>query len=302
MNESSVDTVRRAACIGTGTIGSGWAALFLARGLRVSAWDPAPDAAASLARSIESAWSKLERLGLAEGASPERLVFTPSLAEAVADAEFIQESAPDDEALKIRLVAEIDAASPPAAVIASSSSRFLPTRIASACRHPERVIVGHPFVPAYLVPLVEVVGGERTSQSVMTRAAAFYAHLGKRPLELKKEIEAYVANRLQHALFEEALRLVDAGVCDYDDIDRAVTWGPGFRWAVIGPMLHRHLGGGKGGVRHMIEHFGWRGAPGKEREFIDAVETRWGHVSIEALESWRDDNLIAMIEHLEPPP
>lgn len=302
MNDTSADAIRRVACIGTGTIGSGWAALFLARGLDVTAWDPAPNAAGLLAESIEAAWDKLARLGLADGASPERLAFAPSLADAVADAEFVQESAPDDEPLKIRLVADIDLACPAGAVIASSSSRFLPSRIASACRHPERVIVGHPFVPAYLVPLVEVVGAAGTEEAVMARAVTFYARMGKRPLRLKKEIEAYVANRLQHALFEEALRLVEAGVCDYDDIDRAVTWGPGFRWAVIGPVLHRHLGGGKGGVRHMIEHFGWRGTPGTESTFIDAVETRWGHVSMGDLESWRDDNLIALLEHLEPPP
>jgi carnitine 3-dehydrogenase len=302
MNDDYVEAARRVACVGTGTIGSGWAALFLARGLDVTAWDPAPDAAASLAASINRAWPKLARLGLAEGASPERLVFAPSLAEAVADAEFVQESAPDDEPLKIRLLAEIDASCPAEAVIASSSSRFLPSRIASDCRHPERVIVGHPFVPAYLVPLVEVVGGERTDEAVMAGAVAFYARVGKRPLRLKKEVEAYVANRLQHVLLEEGLRLVEAGVCDYDDIDRAVTWGPGFRWPVVGPVLHRHLGGGKGGVRHMIEHFGWRGTPGTEQAFIEAIEARWGHVSIDALESWRDDNLIALLEHLEPPP
>ncbi|MDX1431162.1 MAG: 3-hydroxyacyl-CoA dehydrogenase NAD-binding domain-containing protein [Gammaproteobacteria bacterium] len=301
-SSSARPAIRRVACIGTGTIGSGWAALGLARGLDVAAWDPAPGAEAALAASIDGAWPKLARLGLTDGASRERLVFAPSLADAVAGADFVQESAPDDEALKIGLLAEIDSACPRAAVIASSSSRFLPTRLASSCRHPERVIVGHPFVPAYLVPLVEVVGGERTLPGVMTAAAAFYTRLGKRPLLLKKEIEAYVANRLQHAVFEEALRLVAAGVCDYDDIDRAVTWGPGLRWAVVGPVLHRHLGGGKGGVRHMIEHFGWRGAPGTEQAFIDAVEARWGHVSIDALESWRDDNLIAMLEHLEPPP
>jgi carnitine 3-dehydrogenase len=220
----------------------------------------------------------------------------------VAQADFIQESAPDDEALKIELIAQIDAACRTDVVISSSSSRFLPSRLASVCSHPERVIVGHPFVPAYLVPLVEVVGGSSTPLEILNWAVDFYRLVGKRPLKLKKEIEGYIANRLQAVIYLEALSLVEQGICDYADIDDAVTWGPGLRWALQGPLLGRHLGGGKGGIRHMIDHFGWEGVSGGEEAFIDAVERQWKHVSITELESWRDDNLLAILEGLTPPP
>lgn len=302
MTRANVGEVRRVACVGTGTIGSGWAAYFLARGLEVRATDPGPDARAKLHRAVQRAWPKLETLGLEPGAMIDRLHFSESLADTVADAEFIQESAPDNEDLKIELIARIDNACPSDTVIASSSSQFLPSRLAARCTHRQRVIVGHPFVPAYLIPLVEVVGGAETDGEVLDWAVAFYGMIGKRPLRLKNEIEGYIANRLQQAVFLEALNLVEKGVCDYSDIDDAVTWGPGFRWAVLGPVLHRHLGGGQGGVRHMLEQFGWSGAPGGEAGFIEAVERRWGHASIDELDSWRDDNLLAMLKHLKPPP
>ena len=302
MNTIKPQDVRRVACVGAGTIGSGWAAYFLSRGMEVTATDPAPNAETRLRSNIDEAWPKLERLGLSPGASQDQLRFTGDIERAVADADFIQESAPDNEALKIELIGQIDAVCRSDVVIASSSSKFLPSRVASGCKYPERVIVGHPFVPAYLVPLVEVVGGATTPMEILDWAVEFYRLVGKRPLKLKKEIEAYIANRLQYAIYLEALSLGEQGICDYADIDDAVPWGPGLRWAVQGPVLHRHLGGGKGGVRHMIDHFGWNGVPWGEGEFIDAGERRWGHVSIADLESWRDDNLLTMLEGLTPPP
>ncbi len=292
------DSVRTVACVGAGTIGAAWAAQFLARGLEVVATDPAPDAEAALRAGVARAWPALEALGLAEGASRDRLRFEGELARAVEGAELVQESAPDDEELKIDLVAEIDAACAPEVVIASSSSTFLPSRIGGRCTHPERVVVGHPFVPVYLVPLVEVVAGDDADPEAVDWAVRFYRWLGKHPLRLKREIAGYVANRLQRAIFDEALKLVEAGVCDYDDIDTAVVRGPGMRWAYSGPVLHRHLGGGLGGVRHMIDHFGWPGASGGEVAFIDAVEERWGRWSVEELERWRDANLLAMTRAL----
>jgi len=298
------EEVRRVACVGSGTIGAAWAAQFLARGLDVVATDPDPDAERRLRDGVARAWPALEALGLTTGASMDRLHFEPDLSRALHGAAFVQESAPDDEALKVALVEEIDAACPPEVVIASSSSTFLPSRIAGRAAHPERVLVGHPFVPVYLVPLVEVVAADAADPAAVDWAMRFYAHLGKHPLRLKREIEGYVANRLQRALFAEALRLVEAGVCDYDDIDTAVVYGPGMRWAYSGPVLHRHLGGGLGGVRRMIEHFGWSGAPGGEVAFIEAVEGRWGRWPIEELERWRDTNLLAMTRTLrrEPDP
>ena len=302
MARVEVNEVSRVACVGSGTIGGGWAALFLANGLDVIATAPAPNAETRLREDVARAWTRLERLGLAPGADPMRLRFTSDLADAVADAEFVQESAPDDEALKIDLIARIDAHCNPDIVIASSSSTFLPSRLSAKCAHPGRVTIGHPFVPSYLVPLVEVVGSAQTARGDLAWLAAFYQRLGKTTVTLKNEIEGYIANRLQRAVFDEASELVAAGICDWLDIETAVTAGPGFRWPLLGPVLHRHLGGGRGGVRHMIEHFGWRGHPDTRDAFIAAVEQRWGEVPMTALEDWRDEGLLAMLEHLAPAP
>jgi 3-hydroxyacyl-CoA dehydrogenase len=293
---------RHVACVGCGTIGAGWAALFLARGLDVSANDPAEGAERRLRERIRRIWPKLEALGLADEASPERLRFTDSVEACVDGAQFVQESAPDDEPLKVQLLARIDAACAPEVVIASSSSKFLPSRLGARCRHPRRVAIGHPFVPSYLVPLVEIVGAADADPDALAWLDAFYRHLGKTPITLKKEIEAYVANRLQFVLLEEAARLVADGVCDWMDVETAVTKGPGFRWPVQGPVLHRHLGGGPGGVRHMIAHFGWRAAPETMQPFIDTVDRRWGQVPMDDLEDWRDQNLLVLLRGLKDAP
>jgi len=302
MSRPSPEHTRRVACVGTGTIGAGWTALFLAHGLDVAASDPAPGAEATLRARVARIWPKLERLGLAEGASPERLRFTPQVEDCVADAQFVQESAPDDEALKVELLARIAGACPADTVIASSSSKFLPSRLGARCTDPSRIIVGHPFVPSYLVPLVEIVGGAEADPAVLAWADGFYRRVGKTPITLNKEIEAYVANRLQAVVLEEASRLVAAGVCDWMDVELAVTKGPGFRWPFQGPVLHRHLGGGPGGVRHMIAHFGWKGAPETRDAFIETVDRRWGEVPMEELEDWRDENMLMLLEGMTEAP
>lgn len=302
MTRPSFKDVRQVTCVGSGTIGAAWAACFLSRGIEVIATDSNPGAEAHLTNTIEAAWPKLAAIGLPKHADRSKIRFTTDMREAVSSADFVQESAPDNEELKIQLLAEISEFTPKDTIIASSSSTFVPSSLASRCSHPERVIVGHPFVPVYLVPLVEIVGGETVTDEVLDWAEGFYIELGKAPLRLKSEIEGYIANRLQRVVFEEALALVAGGVCNYDDIDKAVTMGPGLRWAIQGPMLHRHLGGGKGGVRHMIDHFGWPGEPGRETEFVEAIETRWGHATIDELEDWRDDNLLVMLKNLKPPP
>lgn len=296
MARPAPEMVKRVACVGTGTIGGGWVAYFLSRGLDVVACDPAPDARISLRERVDAAWPKLERLGLAEGASRERLRFEPDLAAAVGDAEFVQESVPDYEDLKREVFERLDAAAPADAVLSSSSSQFLPTRIASRCRRPERCIVGHPFTPSYLLPLVEVVGGERTDPAVLEWSVAFFEHLGKHALRLRDEIEYYVSNRLQKVVDEEIQRLVDAGVCNYAEADRAVVWGPGLRWAFMGPLLCRHLGGGRGGIRGAIAHFGWSGPEHRKAQAIEEVEEMTGHADMATLESWRDDHLLLMLQ------
>ena len=248
--------VRRVAVVGTGVIGGGWAAHFLRQGLDVTAHDPAPGAEDRLRRHVAQAWPALERLGLQPGASPDRLQFAPRLEEAVAEAEFVQESAPEDAAVKIKTLAAIDAASPPEAVIASSTSGFAMTRLQAACVHPERTVVGHPFNPPYLIPLVEVVGGERTDPTAVAWAAEFYNCQGKQALVMQRELPGFLANRLQEAVWREALHMVAAGEATVEEIDASMVYGPGLRWALMGPCLTFHLAGGAGGMGHMLDHFG----------------------------------------------
>ncbi len=248
----SVDHV---ACIGAGVIGSGWVAHFLARGYRVSAWDPAPDGEARMNRLVDAAWPALESLGLAPGAGRDRLRFAPSLAEAVGGAAFVQESAPDRLDLKVKLLAEIDAAAPPETVIASSTSGFGMTEMQAQSARPERLVVGHPFNPPYLVPLVEVVGGEKTAADAVDWACAFYEAAGKTAVKMTREVPGFIANRLQEALWYEALHMVAAGEATVEEIDTALTAGPGLRWAFMGPFLTFHLAGGEGGMGHMLDHW-----------------------------------------------
>jgi 3-hydroxyacyl-CoA dehydrogenase len=243
--------------VGTGVIGATWAAKFLAAGLDVVAWDPAPDAEARLRSTIDDCWPMLERIELAPGASPERVTMAPDPAAAAADAQFVQESGPEVEDLKVDLVAQLDAATPDDVVIASSSSGLLPSVIQSECRRqPSRVLVGHPFHPAHLVPLVEVVGGERTSSAAVDAAVDFYAAIGKRPIKVRAELPGHVTNRLQAALWREAYWLVASGAATVADIDTALSNGPGLRWALLGPFATQHLSGGPGGIAHVLEHLG----------------------------------------------
>ena len=245
------------AVIGTGVIGAGWAALFLARGRDVMAFDPALAAEQALRSAVEEAWPTLTRLGLADGASTDRLMFTSSAAEAVADAVFVQESGPERVELKQRLFAELDEAAPASTPIASSSSGLMPSQLQAMCaRHPERVLVGHPFNPAYLIPLVEVVPGQATDPRVVEVATELYTAMGKRPVMVRHEVPGHVANRLQAALWREAYSLVERGVATVADIDTAISYGPGLRWALLGPLVNQHLSGGDGGLAHVLEHLG----------------------------------------------
>jgi carnitine 3-dehydrogenase len=246
--------VRRVAVVGTGVIGASWAALFLAHGLDVVATDPAPGAEKRLRADVAAAWPTVAPV---EGASQDRLTFTPDPADAVAEADFVQENGPEREDVKHDLVAVLDGAARPDVVIASSSSGMLPTAIARGCpHHPERLLVGHPFNPPHLIPLVEVVPGERTSEDAIERALAFYSALGKRPIRLRQEVPGHVANRLQAALWQEAYSLVERGVATVADIDAAIANGPGLRWAILGPFANKHLSGGDGGLAHDLEHLG----------------------------------------------
>jgi 3-hydroxyacyl-CoA dehydrogenase len=246
--------IRRIALVGTGLIGSGWAAHYLARGFDVVATDPGPDAEAALRKFVDDAWGLLTRVGLAPGASRDRLRFTPVMREALRDADFVQESGPERPDFKVKLFADIDAATPVDSLIASSSSGITMDVMQSACVNPERCVVGHPFNPPHVVPLVEVVGGAMTSKAALEQAMEFYAAVGKKPILLRKALPGHVANRLQAALYREVAYLVQEDVLSVEDADAAVCYGPGLRWGVMGPTLQWHLGGGPGGIRHFMEH------------------------------------------------
>ena len=293
------ENVKQVTCVGVGTIGAGWAAYYLSRGYDVVATDPGPNAEENLHGAVSDAWPVVSELGLAKGASIDRLSFSSDLAEAVSNADFIQESAPDREELKIELFEQIGNSAPANTIIASSSSDFLPSRLASKCRNPERCIIGHPFAPSYLMPLVEVVGGEQTSAEVMVWAMDFYTHIGKKALRLKKEINSYIANRFQNVVLNEAISLVEQGICDFDDVDAAVSYGPGLRWAFAGPALCYHLGGGKGGAQAMADQFDFDGSEETWQNLLASIDRMTGGRDMDLLEQWRDHNLLMMLKRLK---
>ena len=246
--------IRRIAIVGTGVIGASWAAEFLARGFDVIATDPAPNAEANLRKYVDMAWPDLTALGLDKGASRDRLGFTPDLRKALGNADFVQENGPERKDFKVQLFADMDAATPPDSIIASSSSGLTMSVMQAACKHPERCVIGHPFNPPHMVPLVEVVGGAATSADVVRRTIEFYASIGKKPIHLRKEVVGHVANRLQAAIYREVVNLINLGVVDVADADTAVCWGPGLRWGIMGPSMLFHLAGGEGGIQHFMEH------------------------------------------------
>jgi len=250
------DQVRRVGLAGAGVIGGGWALHYLRMGLDVDVYDPAPRAEADLLRMLEVSWPLLERMGLRPGASPDRIRFHADLAAAVGEADMVQENSPEDSALKRAVLAAIDRAAPPDVVIASSTSGFAMTMLQADCARPQRCVVGHPFNPPYLIPLVEVVGGERTDPAAVDWLTAFYAAVGKRPLRLSRELPGFVGNRLQEAMWREALHMVAAGDATVEEIDEAIAYGPGLRWAQMGPCLTFHLAGGSAGMARMLDHFG----------------------------------------------
>jgi len=251
---SSNQSVQRIAIVGTGVIGASWAAYYLARGFEVVATDPGPQAEANLRKYVDDAWPLLTQVGLSKGASRDRLTFTPDMSRALAQADWVQENAPERPDFKIKLFAQMDEATPPNSILASSSSGITMDVIQSGCKRPERCVIGHPFNPPHVVPLVEVVGGAKTSEATIERAMAFYANIGKKPVRLYKALPGHVANRFQAALYKEVLYLVQQGVLSVADADVAVCYGPGIRWGVMGPSLQWHVGGGQGGIQHFMEH------------------------------------------------
>ena len=299
--------VKNITIVGTGVIGASWAAYYLSRGFNVIATDPAPNAEANLRKYVDEAWTTLSKTGMYSGAPRDRLTFEPKMAVALAKADFVQENAPERPDFKIKLFAEMDDATPPGSILASSSSGITMDVIQSQCKRPECCVIGHPFNPPHVIPLVEVVGGAKTSPETIEKTMAFYASIGKKPIRLYKALPGHVANRLQAALYKEVLYLIQQGVLSVEDADAAVSYGPGPRWGVMGPSLQWHLGGGAGGIHHFMEHLmdpmaGLMKAlgspdvtPGLKQTVTDGVMRMAGNRSVEELAEEENEVLAGLL-------
>jgi carnitine 3-dehydrogenase len=297
-----VTTIKRVAVIGCGTVGASWAALFLGHGLDVTAYDPSPGAEERLQSFVGHALDQLAELGTREKGE---LRFSGDLTDVLDAADFVQENVPEDEALKRRMLADIDALAAEGVIVASSTSALLRSSIVAECKTPHRFIVAHPFNPPHLIPLVELVGED---EAIVQQAAEFYRTIGRRPVILKREMPGHIANRLSSALYREAVYLVEQGVASVSDIDAALCNGPGLRWAVMGVHMTYHLGGGPGGIEHYLSHLGpsqvrrWASlgnptlSPEVQKQIVEGVAEEAGDRSIQELEERRDRALLEILK------
>jgi carnitine 3-dehydrogenase len=302
--------VTRVALVGGGVIGGGWAGRLVANGVDVVVYDPHADAERRVREMVENAERAWSRLTLAPRTAGS-LAFADTLGSAVGEADVVQESAPEDEELKRQLLAEIAEAARADALVLSSTSGLLPSKLQAGMRRPDRFAVGHPFNPVYLLPLVEVVAGADTAPETVDRAAAFYGSVGMKPLVVRREVDGFVADRLLEALWREALWLVHDGVATTGEVDDAIRFGPGLRWAQMGTFLTYRLAGGEGDMRHFMSQFGpalqwpWTkltDVPDLTDAFVDELATQSdaqaGPHSVRELERQRDDNLVAILQAL----
>lgn len=304
--------IRKAACIGGGVIGGGWIARLALNGIDVAVFDPDPEAGRKVGEVMAGA--RLAYRKMLPGGLPKegRIAYVKTIAEAVADADLVQESVPERLDLKHRVLAEIDAHARPDALVGSSTSGIKPTDMQVAMKaHPERLVVAHPFNPVYLLPLVEIVGGERTSAEAVEKAKALYASIGMKPVAIRKEIEAFVGDRLLEAAWREALWLIKDGICTVEELDDIMRYSFGLRWAQMGMFQVYRVAGGEAGMRHFMAQFGpclswpWTklmDVPEFNDELVDLIATQSdeqsGRWSIRELEKIRDDNLVAIMEAL----
>lgn len=308
----SAKDIKTIGIIGAGTIGSSWAAYFLAAGYDVTAWDPADGAADKIKAFVDNAWSALETLGVVvDGATPDRLTVTTTSAEAAEGADFIQESAPERLDIKHALYADFEPACRPETVISTSTSGLLMSDLQAGRIHPGRFVLGHPFNPPHLIPLVEVVGGKETDPAVVDWTVDFYNAIGKRAIKVNKEVPGHVANRMQAAIWREAIHLAVEGVASVEDIDAAIAYGPGIRWSLMGPHLTFHLAGGPGGIKNFVEHLGpptaswWKdlGSPSLtddvKQTLIEGVADEVAGKSVPELAATRDRRLMAVLKALK---
>jgi carnitine 3-dehydrogenase len=304
---SSVSSV---AIIGSGTIGSSWAAHFLAQGLKVRCWDPIDGYAENVTAFVARAWPLMTELGLVEGAALDNLSCHDRIADALEGVQFVQESGPENADIKANLMAEIDRDTAPDVVISSSSTALPVSEYQHKAAHPGRIVLGHPFNPPHLMPVVEVGGGKQTETWAVDQAMEFYAAVGKTPIRLKAEIPGHLVNRLQAALYQEAVHLVAEGYATVEDIDKAITGGPGLRWAFMGPHMTYHLGGGDGGIARYLDILGpsqerrWE-ALGKpeltdavKQKIIDGIDAEARGRSIGQLTEERDATLLKLLKVL----
>jgi carnitine 3-dehydrogenase len=303
--------ITKAAVVGGGVIGAGWIARFIENGIDVGVCDPAPDARKKIASVLENAEYANAKLTMAPRPRKGKMVFVDSVGAAVTGAGLIVESVPEDLTIKRSVYASIEKSASADAIITSSTSGILPTVLQRDMAHPERMLVAHPFNPVYLLPLVELIGGEKTDIAVIERAARFYADLGMRPLRIRKEIEAFVADRLLEATWRESLWLVKDGIVTTEELDDAIRFGFGLRWAQMGIFETYRLAGGEAGMQHFLSQFGpclqwpWTkltDVPELDDELIELIssqsDAQSGHYSIRELERIRDDNLIAILQAL----
>ena len=307
-----VNAVKSIGIVGTGTIGASWAAYFLAQGFKVKAWDPANTWKVKLENFIESAWTDLEKLGVPEIATPSNLTLCDELGSVTEGVDFIQENAPEQLGVKQKLFRELDKTAPTSVIISSSTSGLIMSEMQENIENAERFVVGHPFNPPHLIPLVEVVGGELTAAEVVEWTIDFYNLIGKHAIKINKEVPGHLANRLQAALWREAVLAVQNGLASVEDVNAAVAQGPGLRWALMGPHMIMNLAGGKGGLEQMFSHFapgiqGWWQTmvetPNMDQKLqkvlVDGINKEAGNKTIDDLEKERDTRLIKLLRMLQ---
>lgn len=292
------------AVVGTGVIGSGWITRMLAHGHEVTATDPGQYAKDAMLKQISQNWPYAEQLGLAENASLDNLTFTSNLAEAVRDADVIQENVPEVEAIKQDVLQQIDHHAHPDAIIGSSTSGIKPSELQQSLQHPERLVVAHPFHPVYILPLVEIVPGTHTSEETVVKAEEVYEAIGMDVLHVRHEIEGHIADRLMEALWRESLHIVNEGIATTEEVDKAFTHGAGLRYAQYGPFMTFHLAGGEGGMRHMLKQFGpalkkpWTKLEAPEltetlyENVVTGCETKAGTKTMSDLDQHRNEFLV----------
>lgn len=306
----SKNDIKTVAIVGTGVIGAGWAARCIQRGIDVFATDPAPNAEETLREVIANATQAMDKVVPVPAEKKGKLIFTKDLKEAVENADYIQESAPEVETIKIPLLNNIDKYAKPNAIIGTSTSGLLPSRLQAEMTHPDRFVVSHPFNPVYLLPLVEVLGGEKTSPEAVEAAMDFYTMIGMHPLKVRVEVDGFIADRLLEALWRELLHLINDDIANTREIDEAISYGAGLRWAIMGTCMTYYLAGGKNGMRHFMAQFGpalklpWAHieAPELTDEIIDKmVDGTAEQAEGKSLREWeqlRDNCLVGIMEAL----